>query len=144
MINEVRDLVLVEDSSDDAALCLRAIAACGVPCKVHVISHGGEALGMLLSPNGLMPDLVVLDFHLPGINGIEILRQLRRHERTRHLPTVMLSALASSTQVADCLNEGANSCVIKPTDPVAYSEHVSLIVRYWLTVHKGPEPGAIA
>jgi len=97
---------------------------------------------MLLSPNGLMPDLVVLDFHLPGSNGIEILRALRKNDRTRHLPIVMLSSLASSTQLADCLAEGANSCVEKPLDPGAYAEHVGLIVRYWLTVHRKPDTGS--
>ena len=132
-------LLLIEDSSDDANLCLRAIAVCGVPCEVHVISHGGEALGLLLSPEGPLPDLVVLDYHLPGASGYEVLRGLRQNERTRLLPIVILSSLATDKQVDECLTAGASSCVEKPMDARAYTDHVSMIVRYWLTVDRRPE-----
>lgn len=132
-------LLLIEDSSDDADLCLRAIAVCGVPCEVHVISHGDEALGMLLSPKGPLPDLVVLDYHLPDKNGFEVLRELRKNPRTRTLPIVILSSLATKKQLSDCLHEGANSCVEKPVDASAYMDHVSMIVKYWLTIDKRPD-----
>ena len=139
MGEQQRSLLLVEDSWDDETLSLRAISACGVQCDVSVIRHGGEALGHLLSPDGPIPDLIVLDFHLPGYNGLEILRELRQQERTRHVPIVMLSALESDKEIVACLREGANSCVQKPMDPQIYSDHVAMIVRYWLMVDKRPE-----
>jgi CheY-like chemotaxis protein len=133
-------LFLIEDSLDDEALSLRAITASGVPCEVQVSRHGGEALDLLLSPGGPTPDLIVLDFHLPGFNGLEILRELRKNEKTKHLPIVMLSGLGSDQDIADCLTEGASSCVEKPIDAQLYASHVGLIVRSWLTVDKRPEP----
>jgi CheY-like chemotaxis protein len=140
-MNQLRpSLLLIEDSSDDEALSLRAIAACGVPCEVHVIRHGGEAMVLLLSPEGPTPDLIVLDFHLPGYDGLEILRELRKNERTRHVPVVMLSALESDEEIAGCLAEGANSCVQKPVDAALYEHRVNQIVRYWLTVNRRPLP----
>ncbi len=139
-VNGLRQsLLLVEDSSDDEILSLRAILRSGVPCEVKVVRDGGEALSLLLSPEGPIPDLIVLDFHLPGYNGLEILRELRKNEKTRHLPVVMLSALESDKEIADCLEEGANSCVRKPSDAGTYVEHVGLIVKYWLTVNKRPD-----
>jgi two-component system response regulator len=132
-------LLLVEDSPDDAALSLRAISSSGVPCEVKVIGHGGEALGLLLAPEGPVPSLIVLDFHLPGYNGLEILRALRAQEKTRHVPIVMLSALESDKEILECLREGANSCVQKPLEFQTYVEHVALIVRYWLTIDRPPE-----
>lgn len=132
-------LFLVEDNLDDESLSLKAITSSGVPCDVHVIRHGGEAVKSLISELGPVPDLIVLDFHLPGFNGLEILRELRKQERTRYVPVVMLSALESDGEVSDCLVEGANSCVKKPMDPGKYVEHVALIVRYWLTVDRRPE-----
>jgi two-component system response regulator len=95
-------------------------------------------MGLLLSEEGRVPDLIVLDFHLPGFNGLEILRELRKNERTRNLPVVMLSALESDSEITACLAEGANSCVQKPVDFVLYVERVSQIVKYWLTVDKRP------
>jgi two-component system, response regulator len=133
-------LFLVEDSADDAVLSKRAISKSGVHCDVNHVSHGGEALAMLLAPDGPIPDLIVLDFHLPQYNGLEILRALRASARTRHVPIVMLSALESDEEIHQCLAEGANSCVQKPVESESYTERVALIVRYWLTVDKRPEP----
>jgi two-component system response regulator len=132
-------LLLVEDNSDDESLSLAAISSSGVPCDVHVIRHGGDAVKSLITASGPVPDLIVLDFHLPGFNGLEILRELRKQERTRYVPVVMLSALESDTDISDCLVEGANSCVKKPMDPELYIDHVALIIRYWLTVDQRPE-----
>jgi two-component system response regulator len=137
-------LLLVEDSEDDEALSLRAIRNCGVPCDVTVIRHGGDAIALLPLPPGPPPDLIVLDFHLPGRNGLEILRALRSHETTRYLPIVMLSGLETNKDIATCLAEGANSCVQKPFDPETYQEHVALIVKYWLTVNKRPDGSPFA
>ena len=139
MVRLRQSLLLVEDNSDDEALSLKAITDSGVPCEVNVVRHGGEAFDLLMSPDGPTPDLIVLDFHLPGYNGLEILKAIRGNERTRHMPIVMLSALESDHEIAECLEEGATSCVQKPHDPKVYVEHVALIVKYWLTVDKRPD-----
>ena len=130
----LHSLLLVEDSSDDEALSLRAIGRCGVPCETVVVRDGCEAINLFSSPEGPVPDLVVLDFHLPGYTGLEVLRQLRKQIRTRFCPVVMLSSLASIREKSDCLSEGASSFVQKPVDPQIYVEHIAMIVRYWLTV----------
>lgn len=137
-------LLLVEDNSDDEILTLRGIKASGVPCVIQVIRRGGEALDVLRAPHSPQPDLIVLDFHLPGCNGLEILRELRRHEKTRRVPIVMLSATEVETDVSDCIDAGASSFVPKPMDPRQYVEHVARLVRYWLTIDRGPEATAIA
>jgi two-component system response regulator len=139
MVSYSNSLLLVEDSEDDEFLSLRAIKNSGVPCTVQVIRHGDDVLAQLLQEGSRVPNLIVLDFHLPGLNGLEILRQIRANERTRHIPVVMLSGLASNEQLVNCLDQGANSCVIKPVDSVTYVEQVALIIRYWFTVDKRPE-----
>lgn len=135
-------LLFVEDSSDDEALSLRAVASSGVPCAVQVIRDGVDAVKELGAHEGPVPDLIVLDFHLPRLNGLQILRELRKHERTKYVPVVMFSSLESERQVFSCLEEGANSCVKKPMDPKTYVENVVLLVRYWLTIHRRPENGS--
>jgi CheY-like chemotaxis protein len=139
--------LLVEDSIDDESLSLRAVSSSGVPCEVIVIRHGSEAVQALALSDAPIPDLIVLDFHLPGVNGLEILRELRKQERTQNVPIVMLSSLESDVEVLGCLSEGANSFVSKPLDPKTYVEHVALIVRYWLTVDRRPkrpfDPGPV-
>jgi two-component system, response regulator len=134
----MKNLMLIEDNEDDEMLTVRAIRKSEVPCSVEVIRHGAEAIARLIAPDGPIPALVVLDFHLPGYNGLEILRALRNQPRTRYVPVVILSGLGSDIEVSDCLEGGANSCVRKPMDAKVYVEHVSLIVRYWLTVDNAP------
>ena len=134
-----RSLFLVEDNFDDETLAMRAISNSGVHCDVEVFRHGGEALAHLIAEGAPKPDLIVLDFHLPGLNGLEILRGLRKEEATRRIPIVILSNLESNEEVEACLEEGATSCVQKPRDFQTYVDHVGLIVRYWLTVDRRPE-----
>lgn len=132
-------LFLVEDNYDDESLSLRAIAESGIPCDVEVFRHGGEALARLIARGVSKPKLIILDFHLPGLNGLEILRALRKDETTRRIPVVILSDLGSSGDMSHCIEEGAVSCVQKPGDPQVYKDHVALIVRYWLTVDSRKE-----
>jgi two-component system response regulator len=132
-------LVVVEDNQDDEVLTLRAVRQSGVNCSVSVIRHGREALNQLVVPEGEVPDLIVLDFHLPGYNGLEILRALRKEDRTKRVPIVMLSALESSREIRQCLDEWANSFVRKPVDFAQYMEQVKLVIRYWLTADQRPE-----
>ncbi len=140
----MKNLMLIEDNSDDEMLTLRGIRKSEVPCYVEVIRHGAEAIARLIAPEGPIPALIVLDFHLPGYNGLEILRALRNQLRTRYVPIVILSGQGSDTEVAECLEGGANSCVRKPVDSNIYVEHVSMIVSYWLTVDNAPNDRALS
>jgi len=138
MNKPIGTLFLVEDNLDDERLSLRAISGSGIRCEVEVARDGVQALARLIGSAGLAPDLIVLDFHLPGLSGLEILRALRKEERTRRIPIVILSDLGSVEQSLACLDEGASSYVQKPSDPQTYIERVGLMVQYWLTVDRRP------
>jgi CheY-like chemotaxis protein len=130
-----RVLVLVEDSADDELLSMCGIDHSGVSCEVKVIRHCGEAVLYLLDPTVAPPNLILMDFRLPGLNGVEVLRELRRQERTKRIPVVILSSANADDQLAECYDVGANSCVSKPLDPRLYLERVGMIIRYWLEVN---------
>lgn len=132
---EQQVVILVEDSPDDEFLSVRAVRRSGVDCSVVVLRDGAEALAFLLNAPHGPPDLIVLDFNLPGLNGLEILRGLRGSEHTRRIPVVILSSTNEGSALSDCYQSGANSCVQKPVDPVLYQERVQMIVRYWLTIN---------
>ncbi len=91
--------------------------------KAYLKQGGFERLSTLTDPtlafdhileNG--PDLVLLDFRMPGMDGIEILKQLRGHERTRSIPVIFLTSSTETKIKVDALNLGANDFLHKPVN----------------------------
>src|SRR5262249_31795384 len=88
-------ILLVEDNPKDEALTLRALQKHNLQSTVVVMRDGVEALDYLLPSDGEaepLPHLVLLDLKLPKVDGLEVLRRLRGHERTRMLPVVILTS----------------------------------------------------
>ncbi len=79
--------------------------------KVLIANNGQAALDIIASQQ---VDLVLLDLMMPGIDGYEVLRQLRANESTKPLPVVILSALNSSDDVTKGFQLGANDFITKP------------------------------
>ncbi len=75
-------------------------------------ADSGEA-ALLIVP-GLDPDMVLLDVMLPGLNGIEVCRQLRNYSKTRSTPIIMISALDHEEDVVVGLEQGADDYIPKP------------------------------
>ena len=107
--NSLPRVVLVEDD-DSLALLLRYNLE-AMRFSVDRMTRGDVALKRLIAHP---PTLVVLDWMLPGLAGIEILRQLRRNARTRHLPVLMLTGCASREERQSALAYGANAYLAKP------------------------------
>lgn len=102
-------VVLIEDDDTLALILSYNLEAEG--CRVTRLSDGGEALERLRE---IGPDLVVLDWALPNLSGIEILRRLRRDTATRALPVVMLTARTGTADRRRAIDSGANLFVSKP------------------------------
>ena len=82
--------------------------------RVCEAMDGEEALTLLAERN---PDLVVLDWMLPIMSGIEVCRQIRRKPRTRDLPVIMLTARGEEGDKVRGLNTGADDYLTKPFQP---------------------------
>src|ERR1051326_2788071 len=103
MSNQI--VLLVEDSEDDVELTLRSFQKHKLSNKVVVARNGQEALDFLFCQGTFaqrdpldMPVLILLDLKLPKIDGIQVLRQIRSDERTKYIPTVILT---TSSQMTD-------------------------------------------
>ena len=141
-------ILLVEDNRDDEALTLRALKKNNIKNEVVVAHDGVEALDFLLGtgPHAgrdltVMPHVILLDLKLPRVDGLEVLRRVRAHERTRLLPIVILT---SSNEEQDRINGyglGANSYVRKPVNFADFIEAVRQLGLYWLILN---EPAPVA
>ena len=86
-------ILLVEDNADDEALTIRALRKNNILNEVRVARDGEEALDYLIAaPPGPLPTLILLDLKLPKIDGFEVLRRVRADERTKLIPTVVLTS----------------------------------------------------
>lgn len=74
------------------------------------------------------PDLILLDVHLPDIDGDEVLRRLREHSDTRDIPVVVVSAEATPRKIERFLEAGARAYLTKPLDVKQFLEVVDEIL----------------
>ncbi len=103
-------IVYVEDTPDNILL-VRAILKMRPAIKFITVEEGIPALGVI---RRVQPNLVLLDLHLPDINGDEVLRRLQADAETRNIPVVMLSADASKGAADRLIAGGARSYMTKP------------------------------
>jgi two-component system response regulator len=135
-------ILLVDDNPDDIALTLRAFRTNNITNQVDVASDGEEALDYLL-PDGEQhpkPVLLLLDINLPKVSGLEVLRRIRDHDRTRYLPVVVLSTSSEDRDIVESYNLGANSYVRKPVVFSEFVDAVRVLGLYWLLVNQSVPP----
>jgi two-component system response regulator len=133
-----KTILLVEDSSDDEALTLRALKKNNICNEVIVAHDGAEALDYLRGKGNGLPDLVLLDLKLPKANALEVLRHVRTEARTRLLPVVILTTSRKKQDVINGYHLGANSYIRKPADFGQFTEAVHKLGLYWLMLNESP------
>ena len=108
-----RPLVLVADDDPDILTLVRfRLEVEG--CDVVGASDGQAALDLALERE---PDVAVLDVTMPRLDGYEVTRRLRRHDRTRATAVILLTARAQEADVQEGLAAGADDYVTKPFSP---------------------------
>jgi len=141
-----KTILLVEDDHDQVVLAMRALRKHGIVDEVDdivVAESGEEAIDHLLGEGSegeedtaVMPEFVLLDVHLPGMDGLEVLKRLRDDERTHLLPVILFSS--SKEHVVQGYELGANSYVTKPANFERFSEAMRYLGWYWLDYNESP------
>ncbi len=131
-------ILLVEDNEDDIELTKRAFARVNLKNDVVVVKDGEQALAFLAAHDQALPEIVLLDLKLPKIDGLEVLREIRKNERTRMLPVIVLTSSAEQRDIVESYRLGANSYVRKPVDFAEFVEATRQLGLYWLVLNQGP------
>jgi two-component system response regulator len=140
------EVLVVDDDSNDVTVALRVFRRHGMGDTVHVVRDGAEAYEYLLGEdsalNGerrLVPKVIFLDLKMPKLDGLQLLQELRAHERTRDVPIVVLTSSDRESDVKESYRRGANSFVVKQFDPVNPGEYLFSIARYWLDMNRATQ-----
>ncbi|HKE91220.1 MAG TPA: response regulator [Gemmatimonadales bacterium] len=139
------EVLLVEDNSSDAELTVRALKKNNLTNRLQIARDGVEALDFLFARGAFanragsqLPKVVLLDMKLPKMSGLEVLAAIRKDERTRVLPVVMLTSSKQEPDIQRCYALGVNSYIVKPVDFEAFAHAVTQAGLYWLLVNQPP------
>lgn len=137
-----RPILLVEDNPLDEELTVRALKKSNVLNPLVVARDGVEALDYLFCRGehegrdaSVMPQVILLDLKLPKVDGLEVLREMRRNETTKLLPVVVLTSSLEEQDLIRSYSLGANSYVRKPVDFAQFIEAVRQLGLYWLVLN---------
>lgn len=106
-------ILIVEDDTIARAVLSRVISQ-AFECTVAQHHNGFEALADCA---GTAPDLILVDYQMPGMNGVEFIRRLRRDARFEHVPVVMITAENARDVLIEAIEAGATDFLRKPVDP---------------------------
>jgi len=118
------EVLVVEDEPDIRNLIVHHLTGDGFRCRTA--GDGAEALAQLRAG---LPDLIVLDLMLPGLNGLELTRRVRAEPAWARLPIIMLTAKAHEIDRIVGLEMGADDYVVKPFSPKELLARVRAVLR---------------
>jgi CheY-like chemotaxis protein len=134
-------VLLVEDNPTDEKLMLHAFGKWNLANEIAAARDGVEALEYLQGAGcegRPVPALVLLDLKLPRIDGLEVLRRIRAHERTRVLPVVILTSSREEEDLVRSYSLGANAYVRKPIHFAEFVEAARTLGLFWLVLNEPP------
>jgi two-component system, response regulator len=135
-----KDILLVEDNSDDQLLTLRALKKHNISNEVVVASDGEVALNYLFAGDCDRFGLILLDMNLPKVDGIEVLRKIREADRTRLIPVVVLTSSKLEQDIRASYDGGANAYVRKPVKLSEFTDAVGTLASFWLILNESVTP----
>ena len=119
-----RNILLVEDEQPIREMVVFALTNAG-----YEVYQAADARQAQVCIAECLPDLILLDWMLPGISGIDYARRLKKDELTRELPIIMLTARAEEEDKVQGLESGADDYVTKPFSPRELVARIRAVLR---------------
>lgn len=117
------EILLVEDNSDDAELIIRGLRKNDVDILVHHVSDGEAALDYLFrrgeyagTEKSPRPHLVLLDLRLPGIDGLDVLREIKADQELQRIPVVVLTSSEAQNDIDRACDSYVDGYLVKPME----------------------------
>ena len=136
------NILLVEDNEGDIELVKRAFKKAEVPTTLSVVNDGMEALEYLTKQGHFVdtqqPDLILLDLNMPRMGGREFLEAVKKDEKLRSIPVIMLTSSSSPKDIRDCYERHVNCYIRKPFDTRQFIDLVKQLDSFWCHIVQLP------
>lgn len=128
-------VLMVEDNEDHAFLTTEAFTESGHAVRLHHVETGEKCMAFLRghAPYGPSPrpDLVLLDIHMPRMNGYEVMQAMMDDPALRSIPVIVMSTSAALEDVNRMYALGCNAYVVKPRDFEALATAIRKLSDHW-------------
>lgn len=141
-MTELRTILLAEDSPFDAEMAIDALRDANLLNPVVHVNDGVEALDYLHRRGAFAgrtdgdPSVVLLDIKMPRVDGLEVLAEMRKDEKLRTLPVVILSSSREEADLVRSWGLGVNAYVVKPVDVDQFFDAVRTLGRFWAVLNE--------
>jgi chemotaxis family two-component system response regulator Rcp1 len=128
------EILLVDDSPADVRLTLEALKEAKMRNQIHVAQDGEAALEYLRTPGQRLPGLILLDLNLPGLDGREVLAEIKSDPALAIIPVVILTTSSAEQDVLRTYQLHANCFITKPVDFQQFIRVVQSIEDFWFSI----------
>lgn len=137
--NSGKLILMIEDSDEDYVAVQRIFKKSNYDFQLKRTSDAVQALDFLLArgeyttnrDSGIVPSLILLDLNLPGLDGRELLLQLKRDDRLKEIPIVILTTSNNPRDILYCYRNGANGYQIKTVGFEKFFNSIRSMISYW-------------
>lgn len=141
--SRIAEILLVEDNDDDVYLTREAFAAASLRVNLQRVDNGEKCLKYLRKQppyeDAVTPDLILLDMHMPVMDGHEVFSEIIKDEKLRHLPVVVLTTSYEAEDIQKMYGLRCSSYITKPVNFDSFVGAIGQLAGYWLTVVVVPE-----
>lgn len=148
-MSELGHILVAEDDPTDAYFFERAFKRAGLPVSLHFVHDGQEVMDYLQGQSQFgdrasnpMPQVILLDLHMPRLNGFEVLDWIRHQPQLAGLEVVIFSSSEAPKDMNRAYRLGANSYMVKPHSMQELMGLIGRFKRHWLEADDTPRKAA--
>ena len=142
MVQRTREILIIDDDVEDILVLQESLVKTELDFHLTTTHKGSEAMEYLqqLSSNAPRsnPDLIILDLRLPDIDGVELLRTIRKDPLLLRIPIIGYTSLEDEKHITACYAAGINCCVTKPSNIEEATNLAKSITEFWFKTLRLP------
>jgi CheY-like chemotaxis protein len=123
-MSDSKIFMIIDDDFEDRNLFCEAVKEINENAKCLAVGKGEDAIAMLRSGTVLRPDLIFLDLNMPGMNGRECLREIKKDSELKDIPIVIYSTSSSQKDIRETRELGAAYFQVKPSSFKSLCEYI--------------------